>query len=35
MEMDILKSVSFIVPYTTLLDEALRKFKLVEESLEN
>ena len=34
MEIEILKSVSFSIPEKTLLDEALRKFKLIEESTE-
>ena len=34
MEMELLKSVSFSVPSKTLLDEALRKFRLIEENLD-
>ena len=34
MDMELLKSVSFSVPSRTLIDEALRKFRLIEENTE-
>lgn len=33
--MEILKSVSFSIPSKTILDETLRKFRLIEEHSEN